>query len=44
MPGGLQFLIVTHSKSLSKYADKCFKVEQKEGVSFLEEVVDILIN
>ena len=41
MPGGLQFLIVTHSKSLSKYADKCFKVEQKEGVSFLEEVVDI---
>jgi DNA repair exonuclease SbcCD ATPase subunit len=38
MPGGLQFIIVTHNVALMGSADKCFKVSQIDGVSTLEEV------
>ena len=38
MPGGLQFIIVTHHTALLESADKCFKVSQIDGVSTLEEV------
>lgn len=38
MPGGLQFIIVTHNVALMESADKCFQVEQENGVSFLKEI------
>jgi len=38
MKNGLQFIIVTHSKSLSTYADKSFKVEKKNNISYVTEI------
>lgn len=39
MDGGLQFLIVTHSKSLAKYADKVFQVTKENDISTVTEVI-----
>ena len=38
MPGGIQFLIVTHSKTLSTYADKCFEVTKIKNISHIKEI------
>ncbi len=38
MNNGLQFIIVTHSKKLTAYADKVFKVEKIGGVSHVIEI------
>jgi len=38
MPGGLQFIVVTHSEALAGSADKIFHVTQINGVSTIEEV------
>ena len=38
MEGGLQFLIVTHSKNLATYADKVFRVVKKNDISTVTEV------
>jgi DNA repair exonuclease SbcCD ATPase subunit len=40
MPGGLQFIIVTHSESLAKYADKCFKVTKTNNISHVKEILN----
>jgi ABC-type molybdenum transport system ATPase subunit/photorepair protein PhrA len=38
MPGGLQFIIVTHHKALAESADKHFIVGQNDGVSNIQEI------
>jgi len=39
MEGGLQFIIVTHSKSLAKYADKQFIVTKTDDISTVTEII-----
>jgi len=38
MNGGLQFIIVTHSKKLASYADKIFQVKKINNVSHVTEI------
>ncbi|MHA1739235.1 MAG: hypothetical protein ACTSWD_11665 [Candidatus Heimdallarchaeota archaeon] len=40
MPGGLQFIIVTHSKKMASYADKVFRVKKENDVSKVTEVTE----
>lgn len=37
MPGGLQFLIITHNQALKESADKVFRVTQEDGISTIKE-------
>jgi len=38
MPGGLQFLIITHNQALMESADKCFSVIKKNNISYVNEI------